>query len=62
MVIYEDYGTNKKGVALTRAYSDQDFFIVRDEILYVDAVDPTELGRKYGETDIPIWDEEEEDE
>lgn len=58
MVIYENYGTNKKGVALTKAYSDQGVYIERDGVEYSEAIDPTELHREYAETDKPIDDTE----
>ena len=61
MIIYEDYGTNKLGVELTRAYSDADVYIERDEMQYTEAIDPTELNRHYTETDIPIGEENEEE-
>ena len=54
MVIYEDHGKNAKGVALTKAYSDAGYYIERDGIEYTEAIDPTDAGRKYNETDIPI--------
>ena len=57
MVIYEDYGKNGLGVDLTRAYSDEGFYIERDGNLYSEAVDPTELNRQYTETDIKPDDE-----
>lgn len=57
MVIYENYGTNRKGVALTRAYSDAGYYIERDGIEYAEAIDPTELGRTYTETEHEIEDE-----
>ena len=59
MIIYEEYGKNKKGINLTRVYSDKDFYIKRDDQLYIDAIDPTELHREYTETDIKIDEEEE---
>lgn len=54
MVIYEDHGTNRKGVALTRAYSDAGYYIEREGIEYAEAIDPTELGRTYTETEHKI--------
>lgn len=59
MVIYEDYGKSHIGIALTRAYSDQDMQIERDGILYDEAIDPTDEHREYNETDIPIGEDEE---
>lgn len=58
MVIYEDYGTNKLGVELVRAYSDAGYFIEREEVMYAEAIDPKNLDRKYTETDIAIEDDE----
>ena len=57
MVIYEDYGTNAKGVALVRACSDAGVYIERDGIEYAEAIDPSELHRQYTETEKPIEDE-----
>ena len=54
MVIYEDYGISGIGTKLTRAYSDAGYYIERDGIEYTEAIDPTDAGRKYNETDIPI--------
>ena len=54
MVVYESYSD-----ALTRAYSDANMYIERDGVHYEDAIDPTELGRTYTETDIPIDDSDE---
>ena len=58
MVIYEDYGKNKQGVALVRAYSDAGYCIERDGVEYEEAIDPKELNRVYTETDTPIEAEE----
>ena len=38
----------------TKTYSDSGFMIERDGVQYSEAIDPTELGRTYTETDIPI--------
>ena len=54
MVIYEDYGANSQGVALTRAYSDRNMMIARDGVEYEEAIDPTELGRTYTETEHTV--------
>lgn len=53
MVIYEDYGTNKLGVELVRAYSDADMNLERDGVQYEEAIDPKELGRTYIEVSAP---------
>lgn len=38
----------------TKSYSDSGYMIERDGVRYSEAIDPTELGRTYTETDIPI--------
>ena len=38
----------------TKTYSDSGFMIERDGVQYSEAIDPTELGRTYTETDVPI--------
>ena len=38
----------------TKSYSDSGYMIERDGVQYSEAIDPTELGRTYTETDIPI--------
>lgn len=38
----------------TKTYSDSGFMIERDGVQYSKAIDPTELGRTYTETDVPI--------
>lgn len=43
-------------------YSDAGFYIERDEIYYADAIDPLNMGRVYTETDIPIEEDEVENE
>lgn len=60
MVVYEFYGTNRKGVELTRAYSDEGYLIEREGVKYEEAVDPADLHREYTETDEKIPEEEEE--
>lgn len=54
MVKYEDYGKNKLGVELVRAYSDEGLLIARDGVEYVDAIDPRDANRQYEETETPI--------
>ena len=58
MVIYEDCGPNPLGVNITKAYSDQGYYIERDGVEYEEAYDPTDAHRVYTETDHPIEDEE----
>ena len=41
----------------SRTYSDQ-YYIERDGVQYIEAVDPIDSGRKYTETDIPLPNEE----
>ena len=38
----------------TKSYSDSGYMIERDGVQYSEAIDPTELGRTYTETDVPI--------
>lgn len=52
MIIYEDYNE-----FLVRAYSDENLYIERDEVLYEEAIDPKDSGRVYTETDIHIEEE-----
>lgn len=41
----------------SRTYSDQ-YYIERDGVQYIEAVDPIDSGRQYTETDIPLPNEE----
>lgn len=43
----------------TKSYSDSGYMIERDGVQYSEAIDPTELGRTYTETDVPIEGESE---
>lgn len=54
MIQTEYYQTRADGVGLTRTWSDTDMMIERDGIYYAEAIDPTNLERKYTETDKPI--------
>lgn len=38
-------------------YSDTDMYIKRNDIYYIEAIDPLNSNREYEETDIPIMDE-----
>ena len=51
MIVQENIGDN-----LTKTYSDSGFMIQggNPSGLYAEAIDPTDLGRTYVETDIPI--------
>lgn len=57
MVIYEDCGINPLGISLTRAYSDEGYYIERDGVEYIEAIDPTDAGRTYTETEHKIENE-----
>ena len=48
------------GRAFVKQYSDSGFYIKRDGVQYSEAIDPSEFGRTYTETDIPIEPEPEE--
>lgn len=41
------------GRAFVKQYSDGGFYIEHDGVQYSEAIDPSELGRTYTETDIP---------
>lgn len=49
MIITEYYMTRKDGVVLNRTYSNNNKYVVRDEVKYVNAIDPAELNRQYTE-------------
>ena len=51
MIIVEYYKTRKDGVVLNRTYSDSGMMIERDGVRYSEAIDQSELGRTYTETD-----------
>lgn len=42
------------GRAFTKNYSDSGYYIERDGVRYSEAIDPSELGRTYTETNVPI--------
>ena len=42
------------GRAFVKHYSDSGFYIERDGVQYSEAIDPSEFGRTYTETDIPV--------
>ena len=52
MIITEQLTINNK--QFTKTYSDAGFMIERDGVQYSEAIDPSELGRTYTETDIPV--------
>lgn len=55
MIVTEDIDIN--GKAFTKTYSDKEMMIEREGVTYIEALDATELGREYTETDIPIEEE-----
>lgn len=61
MVIYENYGTNSKGVELVKAYSSENLYITRDGVMYEEAIDPRDANRQYEETNAHIIDYTEEE-
>lgn len=52
MIITEQLTINEK--SFTKTVSDNGFYIERDGVQYSEAIDPSELGRTYTETDKPI--------
>ena len=58
MIITEQLTINEK--SFTKTVSDNGFYIERDGVRYSEAIDLSEFGRTYTETDIPIEPEPEE--
>ena len=52
MIITEQLTINEK--SFTKTVSDNGFYIERNSVQYSEAIDPSELGRTYTETDIPV--------
>ena len=52
MILIESLTINNK--QFTKAYSDAGFMIEHDGVQYSEAIDPSEFGRTYTETDIPV--------
>lgn len=52
MIITEQLTINEK--SFTKTVSDSGFYIERDGVWYSEAIDPSEFGRTYTETDIPV--------
>ena len=52
MILTESLTINNK--QFTKTYSDAGFMIERDGVQYSEAIDPSEFGRTYTETDIPV--------
>lgn len=56
MIVTEQVTIN--GRQFTHTYSDEGRYVVRDDVAYEDAMDPTEFGRTYTEGDlIPVEEE-----
>ena len=53
-IIVEYFKTRKDGIILNRTYSDLNYKIERDGILYDEAIDPKDANRVYHETTILI--------
>ena len=52
MIITEQLTINEK--SFTKTVSDNGFYIERDGVQYSEAIDPSEFGRTYTETDISV--------
>ena len=52
MIITEQLTINDR--PFTKNYSDSGYYIERDGVRYSEAIDPSELGRTYTETNVPI--------
>lgn len=52
MIVTEYYKTRPDGVVLVRTYSDENRFVVRNNIAYAEAIDPEDENREYLEGDI----------
>lgn len=52
MIVTEQLTINDR--QFTKTYSDSGFMVERDGAQYSEAIDPSEFGRTYTETDIPI--------
>lgn len=52
MILTESLTINNK--QFTKTYSSSGFMVERDGVQYSEAIDPSELGKTYTETDIPV--------
>ena len=52
MIKTEQLTINEK--QFTKTYSSSGFMVERDGVQYSEAIDPSEFGRTYTETDIPV--------
>lgn len=53
MIVTDNYETRADGVLLVRTYSDRGRKIIRDGVTYDEAIDPSDSGRIYTESDEP---------
>ena len=53
MIVTDNYETRADGVLLVRTYSDRGRKIIRDGVTYDEAIDPSDSGRVYTESDEP---------
>ena len=59
MIQTEFFKQRNDGTKLYRTFSDENFKIERDGILYDEAIDPEGTNREYNETNILIEEDEE---
>ena len=52
MIKTEQLTINEK--QFTKTYSSSGFMVERDGVQYSEAIDPSEFGRTYTETDMPV--------
>ena len=53
MIVTDNYEIRADGVLLVRTYSDLGRKIMRDGLVYDEAIDPSDSGRVYTESDEP---------
>lgn len=53
MIVTDNYALRTDGVQLVRTYSDLGHKIMRDGVAYDEAIDPSDSGRVYTESDEP---------
>lgn len=53
MIVTDNYALRTDGVQLVRTYSDLGRKIMRDGVAYDEAIDPSDSGRVYTESDEP---------
>ena len=52
MIVTEQITINDR--QFTKTYSDSGLMVARENVQYSEAIDPSEFGRTYTETDIPV--------